>query len=81
MRKIQRNKRLIRAIISDPDGETYLHGKPTTPPDGMVLSILQPRTFSCDANNWGIQNESTDIEAYIAYQDLGEWLFKKKKKN
>ena len=47
-----------------------LHRKPTTPPDVLVLSILQPRTFSCDATNWGIQNESTAIEAYIAYQDL-----------
>ena len=40
-----------------------LHRKPTTPPDVLVLSILQPRTFSCDATNWGIQNESTAIEA------------------
>ena len=47
-----------------------LHRKPTTPPDVLVLSILQPRTFLCDATNWGIQNESTAIEAYIAYQDL-----------
>ena len=47
-----------------------LRRKPTTPPDVLVLSILQPRTFLCDATNWGIQNESTAIEAYIAYQDL-----------
>jgi hypothetical protein len=45
-----------------------LHRKSTTPPDVLVLSILKPRTFTCDATSWGIQNESKAIEAYIAFQ-------------
>jgi len=45
-----------------------LHRKPTTRPDALVLSILQPRSFSTAATTWGIQNESNAIQAYLAYQ-------------
>ena len=45
-----------------------LHRKPTTRPDALVLSILQPRSFSSAATDWGIQNESLAIQAYLSYQ-------------
>ena len=45
-----------------------LHHKPTTPPDAMVMSILQPRSFSSAATDWGIQNEPLAIQAYLSYQ-------------
>ena len=45
-----------------------LRRKPTTPPDALVLSILQPRSFSSAATDWGIQNESLAIQAYLSYQ-------------
>ena len=45
-----------------------LRRKLTTPPDALVLSILQPRSFSSAATDWGIQNESLAIQAYLSYQ-------------
>ena len=47
-----------------------LRRKPTTRPDALVLSILQPRSFSSDATDWGIQNESSAIQAYLTYHRL-----------
>ena len=45
-----------------------LHRRSTTPPDALVLSILQPKSFSSPATNWGVQKEPLAIEAYITYQ-------------
>ena len=45
-----------------------LHRRPSTPPDRLVLSILQPKSFSSAATSWGIHNESSAIEAYVKYQ-------------
>ena len=45
-----------------------LHRKSTTPPDALVLSIVQPRSFSSAATAWGIQNEPIAIRAYLAHQ-------------
>ena len=45
-----------------------LHCKSTTPPDALVLSIMQPRSFSSAATAWGIQNEPIAIRAYLAHQ-------------
>lgn len=42
--------------------------KPSTPPDVLVLSILQPRSFTSAATDWGIQNEPLAIQAYLAHQ-------------
>ena len=39
-----------------------------TPPDALVLSIMQPRCFSSAATAWGIQNEPIAIRAYLAHQ-------------
>ena len=45
-----------------------LHRKSTTPPDALVLIIMQPRSFSSAATAWGIQNEPIAIRAYPAHQ-------------
>ena len=45
-----------------------LRRRSTTPPDALVLSILQPKSFSSPATNWGVQKEPLAIEAYITYQ-------------
>ena len=45
-----------------------LRRKPDTPPDSLVLSILQPRSFASAATDWGIQNESVAIQTYVSYQ-------------
>ena len=39
-----------------------------TPPDNLVLTILQPRSFSSAATDWGIQNEPVAIQEYTSYQ-------------
>ena len=45
-----------------------LHRLSTTSPDSLVLSILEPRSFTSAATTWGIENESKAIEQYISYQ-------------
>ncbi len=45
-----------------------LHRRSTTTPDRLVLSILQPKSFSSAATTWGITNESIAIEEYIKYK-------------
>ena len=42
--------------------------KPTTPPEKLVLSILQPTDFSSVAMKYGIDHEKAALEAYIAFQ-------------
>ena len=39
--------------------------KPSTPPDKLVLNILQPTNFTSVAMKYGIDNEKCAIEAYI----------------
>ena len=46
------------------------HRKSTTPPDSLVLRILQPKQFSSAAVAWGIAKESTAIEEYICHQKM-----------
>ena len=45
-----------------------LRRKHDTPPDALVMSILQPRSFTSVATDWGEQNEPLAIEAYTTYQ-------------
>lgn len=48
------------------------HRKPDTPPDSLVLSILQPRQFTSAATEWGIEHEPAAIERYVKHhQTLG----------
>lgn len=45
-----------------------LQRKPETLPDSLVLQILQPKSFTSAATEWGIQQESTAVDAYIRHQ-------------
>ena len=45
-----------------------LHRRAITPPDRLVLSILQPRSFSSAATDWGVQKEPLAIQEYLSYQ-------------
>ena len=45
-----------------------LHRKDNTPPDSLVLRILQQKQFSSAATEWGIQNEAKAIMQYIDFQ-------------
>lgn len=40
---------------------TVLHRKPDTPPDNLVLKILQPKQFTSPATEWGKTHESIAI--------------------
>ena len=39
-----------------------------TPPDSLVLRIIQPKSFSTAAIRYGIQNEEHAVKQYIAHQ-------------
>ena len=45
-----------------------LHRRKDTPPDRLVLSILNPRTFSSPATTWGIEHEAMAIQAYLDHK-------------
>ena len=42
--------------------------KPTTPPENLVLNILQPTDFSSVAMKYGIDHEKIALKAYVAFQ-------------
>ena len=48
-------------------GSVYTR-RSTTPPDSLVLRIIQPRNFSSRAVQYGIANEQIALQEYIAYQ-------------
>ena len=39
-----------------------------TPPDNLVLRIIQPKKFSTPATRYGIENEQVALENYTTYQ-------------
>ena len=43
--------------------------KDTTPPDSLVLRILQPKNFTSAATSYGIAMEPVAVKAYISYQE------------
>jgi len=45
-----------------------LRRRPDTPPDSLVLKILQSKQFRSAATEWGIQQESFAIQEYIRHQ-------------
>ena len=47
---------------------TVLQRKPDTPPDSLVLRILQPKQFTTPATEWGKTHESVAITSYVQYQ-------------
>ena len=48
--------------------ESVLSRRADTPPDNLVLRIIQPKSFSTPATKYGIENELVAIEKYIFYQ-------------
>ena len=40
----------------------------TTPPDNLVLRIIQPKEFRSNATDWGIDHEPIALKEYIAHQ-------------
>ena len=54
-------------ITSSLFGQVLRH-KEQTPPDNLVLQILQPKQFSTSATQWGVSNESRVQEEYIQHQ-------------
>lgn len=47
---------------------TILHRKESTPPDKLVIRLLQQKTFSTPATQYGIANEHIAIAEYVGYQ-------------
>lgn len=45
-----------------------LSRRPETPPDSLVLRLIQPRSFSTAATRYGIENEQTALKEYITFQ-------------
>ena len=54
-------------ITSSNFGSVLTHRK-ETPPDSLVLRIIQPKTFSTTATKYGLDNEPLAIEQYISHQ-------------
>ena len=48
--------------------DQILRRKEQTPPDSLVLQILQPKQFSTAATQWGLSNESRTWEEHIQHQ-------------
>ena len=78
IRKIENNTRQQRnsplwynvrryRITASMFGNT-LRRKLSTPPDRLVLSILQPKVFTSAAIEWGVQQEATAIQQYVSFQ-------------
>lgn len=58
-----RRYRITASVFGD-----ILRRRPDTPPNSLVLRILQPRQFTSAATEWGIQHESIAIQQYVRYQ-------------
>ena len=43
--------------------------KRETPPDSLVMHILQPKHFSTLATQYGIDNEQLALEKYVSHQN------------
>ena len=48
-------------------GSIYSH-KESTPPDSLVLSIIQPKNISTRSTAYGIEKESIAVKEYVEYQ-------------
>ena len=46
-----------------------LSHKESTPPDKLVLRILQPKNFTSPATSYGIAMEPVAVKAYVTYQE------------
>ena len=48
-------------------GEIF-HRKADTPPNALVVRLLEPRPFTSPAMEWGVNHETEAIQAYIQHQ-------------
>lgn len=48
-------------------GEIF-HRKIDTPPDALVMRLLNPSQFTSPATEWGIRHEAKAIQEYIQHQ-------------
>ena len=77
-REIERNTRdqrrsplwfsLHRFRITASNFGAVLSRRPDTPPDSLVLRMIQPRNFTTPAITYGVGNEQVAIKEYTAYQ-------------
>lgn len=44
-----------------------------TPPDNLVLRIIQPKKFSTPATRYGIENERAALEKYVYRLSTHQW--------
>ena len=47
---------------------TILRHRDDTPPDSLVVRILQQKQLSSAATTWGVQNEARAVQQYICFQ-------------
>ena len=47
-------------------GDVYRR-KPSTPPDSLVLRIINKKSFTSPSTEWGISNEKAAISAYVQF--------------
>lgn len=58
-----RQYRLTASVFGE-----VLHRRSETPPDSLVLRIIQPKRFSSAATQWGIEHEPIAIAEYVEHQ-------------
>lgn len=68
----QRNSQLWFSVrryrITSSQFGAVLSRKPDTPPHSLVLRIIQPKSLSTPAINYGIENEKLALKEYTKYQ-------------
>lgn len=47
---------------------SIFHRKPTTPPEALVLQIIQGKQFTSPATEWGRQKEALALKMYVQFQ-------------
>ena len=47
---------------------SVLSRRDNSPPDSLVLRIMQPKQFSSPATHYGIEMESVALSKYVEYQ-------------
>ena len=54
-------------VTSSTFGEIY-HRRPDTPPDALVVRLIEQQQFVTPAIEWGVQQEATALQVYVDYQ-------------
>ena len=64
----EQQKSVVQYRITASMFSAVLCRRPDTPPDSLVLRIIQPKTFSTEATKYGIENEASAVKEYVTYQ-------------